>query len=240
MMEEHAVMLLEQIQRGKAQRLQLEGHAALAAKMPLLRKWQTDRLSATYKDLQADERYRPATAFFLTDLYGPDDFSRRDKDIERLFSTLVRLLPDYLIRIAANAAELNALSAELDYALLAVLVGELKIRNTITPDAYAEAYRRCDHYGLRRHQIALLQRLGEDLDAIVFKPLVYNTVRMLRIPARLAGFGALQDFLDRGFQAFHHMQGADEFIATVVERETRILDRIHASCPQPFAAERDD
>lgn len=83
-------------------------------------------------------------------------------------------------------------------------------------------------------------RLGEDLDAIVFKPLVYNTVRMLRIPTRLAGFGALQDFLDRGFQAFHHMQGADEFIATIVERETRILDRIHASCPKPFAPERDD
>ena len=239
-MEEHAAMLLEQIQRGKAQRLKLEGNAALAAKMPLLRKWQADRLSATYADLLENERHRPAALFFLSDLYGPNDFSRRDEDIERLFSTLVKLLPDYLIQIAANAAELNALSAELDFTLLDVLVCDLCVKNGITPESYAEAYRRCDNYDLRMHQIALLKRLGDDLDAIVFKPLVYNTVRMLKIPAKLAGFSALQDFLERGFRAFHHMQGADEFISTIVTRETRILDRIYASHPRPFTPKRDD
>lgn len=239
-MDEHAAMLLEQVRRGKALRLRLEEHAALAAKMPLLRKWQADRLGATYEDLKTDERYRPATAFFLSDLYGPNDFSRRDKSIERVASTLVTLLPDYLIDIASHAAELNALSAELDFDLLNKLIGGMKIKNTITPEAYAEAYRRCDNYDLRAYQITLFKRLGRDLDAIVFKPLVYNTVRMLKIPARLAGFGALQDFLDRGFQAFHHMQGADEFIGTIVRRETRILDRIYASHPQPFAPDRGD
>lgn len=235
MQDEHASLLLEQIQRGKAQRLKQEAAAALSSKMPLLRKWQSDRLSATYADLLADKRYQPATAFFLSDLYGPNDFSRRDRDIERLFSTLVKLLPDYLIQIAANAAELNALSAELDFALLGVLVGELDVTEAITQEAYAEAYRRCKNYDLRRHQIALLKRLGEDLDAIVFKPLVYNTVRMLKVPALLAGFSALQNFLERGFNAFHHMQGADEFIDAIVTRETRILDGIYEAHPDPFA-----
>jgi len=235
MQDEHAAMLLKHIQRGKALRLKHEADAALASKMPLLRKWQSDRLSATYEELLANKRYQPATAFFLSDLYGPNDFSQRDRDIERLFSTLVRLLPDYLIQIAANAAELNALSAELDFELLGVLVGELDVTEAITQEVYAEAYRRCDNYDLRKHQIALLKRLGEDLDAIVFKPLVYNTVRMLKIPALLAGFSALQNFLERGFNAFHHMQGADEFLGTIVTRETQILDRIYASHPDPFA-----
>jgi hypothetical protein len=239
MQKKHATMLLEQIQRGKAQRLKQEADAGLASRMPLLRKWQSDRLSATYEDLLADKRYRPATAFFLSDLYGPSDFSQRDDDIEHLFSTLVRVLPDYLIHTAAYAAELNALSAELDFALLYVLVKELNITETITQEAYAEAYRRCNNYGPRRHQIELLKMLGEDLDAIVFKPLVYNTVRMLKIPALLAGFSALQDFLERGFKAFHHMQGADEFIGTISGRETRILDRIYASRPRPFAWDED-
>ncbi|MBA4396170.1 MAG: hypothetical protein C0394_02080 [Syntrophus sp. (in: bacteria)] len=235
MQDKHASMLLEQIQRGKAQRLKQEAAAALALKMPLLRQWQSDRLRATYEDLLADKRYQPATAFFLSDLYGPNDFSRRDRDIERLFSTLVKLLPDYLIQIAANAAELNALSAELDFALLGVLVEELDVTEAITQEAYAEAYRRCENHDLRRHQIALLKRLGEDLDAIVFKPLVYNTVRMLKIPALLAGFSALQNFLERGFDAFHHMQGADEFLDAIVTRETLILDSIYKSRPDPFA-----
>ena len=240
MQDKHAIMLLEQIQRGKAHRLKQEADAELASKIPLLRKWQSDRLSATYADLLADKRYQPATAFFLSDLYGPNDFSQRDRDIERLFSTLVKLLPDYLIQIAANAAELNALSAELDFVLLGVLVRELNVTETISQEAYAEAYRRCDNYDLRKHQIALLKMLGEDLNAIVFKPLVYNTVRMLKIPARLAGFSSLQDFLERGFKAFHHMQGADEFLDTIVGRETRILDRIYNLQPQPFTFDRDN
>ena len=240
MTENHADLLLEQIQRGKAQRLKQDADSALASRLPLLRRWQSDRLSATYEDLLANKRYQPATAFFLSDLYGPDDFSRRDDDIERIFSTLVKLLPDYLICTAAYASELNALSAELDFALLGVLVGELDVRDTITEEAYAEAYRCCDNYGLRKHQIALLKMMGEDLNAIVFRPLVYNTVRMLKIPARLAGFSSLQDFLERGFKAFHHMQGADEFLDTIVGRETRILDRIYNLQPQPFTFDRDN
>jgi len=235
MLDQYAAALLEQIQRGKAQRLKLEAAAELAVKMPLLRKWQADRLSTTYADLLTNKRHRPAAMFFLSDLYGPNDFSQRDDDIERLFSTLVKVLPDYLICTAAYAAELNALSAELDFALLGMLVGELAIGDAITPEAYAEAYRRCNNYALRKHQIALLEMMGKDLDAIVFKPFIYNTVRMLRIPALLAGFSALQDFLERGFKAFHHMQGADEFLDTIVGRETRILDRIYQSHPRPFA-----
>lgn len=234
MQDKYASMLLEQIQRGKAHRLKQEADAELASRIPMLRKWQSDRLSATYADLLANKRYQPATAFFLSDLYGPNDFSQRDDDIERLFSTLVKVLPDYLIRTAAYAAELNALSAELDFAVLGVLVRELNVTEAVLQEAYAEAYRRCDNYDLRKHQIALLKMLGDDLDEIVFRPLVYNTVRMLKIPALLAGFSALQDFLERGFKAFHHMQGADEFLDTIVGRETRILDRIYESHPCPF------
>jgi hypothetical protein len=63
---------------------------------------------------------------------------------------------------------------------------------------------------------------------------------MLKIPARFAGFSTLQDFLDRGFKAFHHMQGADEFLDTIVSRETRILDRIFESHPHPFAFDQEN
>lgn len=235
MRDKHASRLLEQIQRGKAQRLKQEADAELASGILLLRKWQSDRLSATYEDLLANKRYQPAAAFFLDDLYGPNDFSRRDDDIERLFATIVKVLPDYLIHTAACAAELNALTAELDFALMGVLVEALHVGEAMTHATYAEAYRRCDNYDLRKYQIGLVRMMGEDLNAIVFKPAIYNTVRMLKIPARLAGFSALQDFLERGFKAFHHMQGADEFLEIIVMRETRILDRIYNSLPQPFA-----
>lgn len=53
-----------------------------------LRAWQSDRLAATYRDLLDSERYRAAARFFLTDLYGPKDFSERDHEVERILPTM--------------------------------------------------------------------------------------------------------------------------------------------------------
>ncbi len=44
--------------------------SALAA----LRSWQVDRLARTYADFLADDRYRAACVFFLSDIYGAARF----------------------------------------------------------------------------------------------------------------------------------------------------------------------
>ena len=59
--------------------------------------------------------------------------------------------------------------------------------------------------------------------------------RLARGPAHAAGFGALHDFLERGFVAFDRMRGADEFLDAVRERETRLLERLYAGEQNPFA-----
>jgi hypothetical protein len=42
----------------------------------------------------------------------------------------------------------------------------------------------------------------------------------------MAGFGALHDFIERGFVAFRHMKSADEFIDTIQTRELAIMTAI--------------
>ncbi len=64
-----------------------------AGERDALRQWQADRLARTYPNLLADSRYGPAAAFFLSDLYGPKDFSARDSEIERILPMLVKALP---------------------------------------------------------------------------------------------------------------------------------------------------
>ena len=49
-----------------------------------------------------------------------------------------------------------------------------------------------------------------------------------------AGWHELQGFLERGYAAFKHMKGAEEFLNTIETRETGILDRIYAGDPDPF------
>jgi hypothetical protein len=61
-------------------------------------------------------------------------------------------------------------------------------------------------------------------------------LKLMRRPARMAGLADLQDFLERGFTAFRAMQGADEFLAVVKERETRILNRLFSGAAKPFSS----
>ena len=58
---------------------------------------------------------------------------------------------------------------------------------------------------------------------------------MMRKPAQRAGLGSLQDFVERGFAAFRAMGGADEFLATVQQREAELHDAIMSGKPAPFA-----
>ena len=53
-----------------------------------LRAWQAARFERTYADLMASDRYRPAAEYFLSDLYGPKDFSERDDELARLLPVL--------------------------------------------------------------------------------------------------------------------------------------------------------
>lgn len=57
----------------------------------------------------------------------------------------------------------------------------------------------------------------------------------MRRPARLAGMEDLQSFLERGFEAFRHMGGADYFLATIGAREKAILNRLFSGHPSPFS-----
>jgi hypothetical protein len=50
----------------------------------------------------------------------------------------------------------------------------------------------------------------------------------MRGPASAAGLGILQAFLERGFDTFRDMRGAQEFLATVTLRERELAARLFA------------
>lgn len=203
----------------------------LAGALDRLAGWQARRLRMTYADLAADPRYAAAIQFFQDDLYGPADYSRRDADLARIVPTLVKVLPDSVIATTAAAIELNALSQTLDR----VLLGRLpRADATFTVAEYCKAYRRAGNYPLRLRQIALIGEVGAALDHAVRKRFIATALAMMRQPARMAGLASLQDFLERGFAAFRGMRGADEFLATINARETRIHEAIVDGSVDPF------
>ncbi len=200
------------------------GHRQLAA-------WQSARLAWTHRAFFESPRYRPAVTFFLSDLYGDRDYTPRDEGMERVYPLMVRMMPVRAMRSIALGIEMHALSQELDIALCRVLYADKPRTEDITAAEYAEAYRRCDNATARREQIEMIGRIGRDLDNVVHRTLVYNTVLLSRKPAELAGLSALHHFIERGFRAFRHMEGADEFLETIMAREFAVMEAILAGAP---------
>ena len=98
-------------------------------------------------------------------------------------------------------------------------------------ELYAEGCRQAGDFDERRRQIELIRLVGENLEEIVHQPFLATALRLARTPGRAAGLGHLIDTLERGRDAFAHMGGAGYFLRTIVERETKILERILRPAP---------
>jgi len=225
------VSLLHELTRVQRHHTERAENAELARALAYLGAWQTRRLRRTYADLEAVPRYASAMRFFETDLYGGGDFAQRDDDLVRIVPAMRRLLPANVLQTVATAVELNALSQDLDRAVVDALwpLGE-----RLSVADYCAAYRRASKYEDRERQIRLIGDVGVALDRYVGKPMLRGALKMMRKPAQLAGLSTLQDFLERGFDAFAQMGGAVEFLATIEGRETAIHAAIAGGASAPF------
>lgn len=220
----------ELLVRNRSLRAQFSDEPGLQEELQALQRWQAGRLERTYADLQGRERYRPGVEFFLEELYTDKDYLPRDTQLERASPILKRMLPAQAQESMRMAVQLEVLSQELD----GEMTRALGAGATIDEQSYAEAYRKVGRRDDRERQIGFILDAGRDLERLVKLPMIYTLVRMAHGPAHLAGFGALHDFLEDGFRAFRAMRGAEEFLQTIEDRETRIMERIFAEHPQPF------
>ena len=202
---------------------------AAAARLADLQKWQSGRLLKSHADLRANPRYRQAVEFFFNELYNGGDPRGRDRDVMRVQRVMEKLLPREALAALCLAIELEVLSQELDADVVRGLPA-----GPISAETYAEGYRRAGRRPDRERQIELLGIIGSYLDRVVRRPVIRGLVRFARAPAHAAGFGALQEFLERGLDAFETMHGADEFLATIRDRELRAMERVFAGAADPF------
>jgi len=199
----------------------------LARRVGALKEYQQQRLRHTYADLLASARYRQAATFFLDELYGPDDFTRRDKQFARVVPGIVRLFPGEVVGTVVALSELHALSERLD-TQMAEAMAEVSEGAPLDAGAYGRAWRAVGQADEREGQIALMVRVGQSLDRHTRSRLLRASLHMMRAPARAAGLDALQRFLEAGFDAFGAMGGAQEFLDTIAQRERALAAALFA------------
>jgi hypothetical protein len=207
---------------------QQEISSGLAMLLDAVRVSRAARMRNTYADLRAVARYRAATDFLIDDLFGAGNLGARVHQLKAAEAAMLKTMPTALLRMLVEAIHLTTMIVETDITLSGHLRAQGVVAGDLSDVMLAEAC--LQSIGLDRYklQIKSVQVLGNEIDAVINKPLVGTALRMCRKPAHLMGLGELQDFLERGFGAFKKMHGAGEFLATFDEREKAIYERIYS------------
>lgn len=208
--------------------------AGLDPLLARVREFQVARISNTYRDLTAQPQYAPVMQFFQEDLYGARDYTQRDHDAERVHNFLQKFLPPEMLQLATDAIELSRLTNALDAALLRILVDELNLSDALTPELYAEAYRRSDNYLERELQIELLVIVMGDSATTSHMLLTGPALKLAKGPAHAAGWHEMFSFLERGHHAFSRVKKPQIILDAIRTRETQIMRRIQTRDPDPF------
>lgn len=226
--EETVALLRRELESVTAERRAAKDNPAAHAARVALRSFQAKRMAQTHADWLAASQSSAAAIFFLNDLYGPDDLTQRDANLERVIPTMERLLPVSALEAIVDAVALDALSEKLDAAMAR------KLGESFTEEEYIAAYAECTSRTDRKRQLDYVESVGNTLCELVRIPLMGSTLAVMRGPAKLANLEELQSFLERGFKAFKKMKRPQDFVATIIQREREIMDRLYSGKDKPF------
>jgi len=232
--------LLTPLRQGKLGERQVV-QKTLPPDLLLLRAWQTERLSRSYADLLADPRYQPATEFFRQGIYAPQDFSQRDQDLQQIYDALEGVMPNLVRETLDRVNELNGLTAVLDQLLINTLINQLGVTDRITVPLYAQAYRICDNYAERSHQIDLIMQVGDGVNRLAHIPFINFSLRLARGFTRWSTWSEVQTFFEDGLAAFRHMgSNAETFLQIIEARERDSLEKLFAGADDPFGFDEEE
>ncbi len=192
-----------------------------------IKHFQARRFAGTYFDLLRSEHYKPAALFFLEELYSEKDYSERDSQFARIASALERIFPPQVVQTAVSLAQLHRLTEVLDLAM-----AHCWLANTGLPEVarYVSAWRAVGRHSDRSTQLESVLNIGQELDRLTRTRGLHTMLKLMRGPAKVAGLGSLQRFLESGFDTFSAMgrkgDGTKYFLDTVMNRESGLVDRL--------------
>jgi hypothetical protein len=168
--------------------------------------WQLDYMLPFYEDLRASEDYAAAVDFVVSDLTGIG-INQRDHDLARVVPLMCKMLPDKL-------------------SICRELYKEKPVDADISEAEYCSACRRASRLDECLELVLLTGEVGHNLDHVIRIPMIGLMLKAMRTPARLAGFGVLQRFLEKGYRTFVALEDVDQFLDDITLRMTDVFTRI--------------
>ena len=187
--------------------------------------WQVDYLLPFYEDLRTFANYAAAVDFVVSDLTGLG-VSQRDHDIARVVPIMSRMLPDKALRTMASAMQLNARVLDINLSICRHIYKERPVDADISEANYCCACRQASSLDECLELVHIIEEIGHNLDHVIHIPMIGLTLKAMRAPSRLAGFGALQRFLEKGYRTFNALGDVDQFLDDITLRMTEVFTRI--------------
>lgn len=197
------------------------GDERFLGRLAQLQAWQRQRLYDTHAHLVVLPDVAPAVTFLVEDVYGGRDLKPVATDIRRAVNKAEKLLPERVLATSAAVLEAAVLTQELDEAMVGVMNDRLDA--PLDHDSYSQGYRALGLRELREQQLDIIGELGGHIDRYVRSRVIQTTFRMVRRPARAAGFGNLYDFLDHAFTTMRPLPSVDRLLREVVESERKVM-----------------
>ena len=203
----------------------------IATAVAALKRFQAARFAGTYADLLASGAYGPAARFFLEELYSDRDYADRDAQFARIAHAVEKLFPRDVAETAAGLARLHALTESLDHAMARAI----PLAGADDVPGYVRAWKAVGRRSDRQQQLETVIAIGREMTRLTRTPGLRLMLKMMRAPAAAAGLSSLQRFLETGFDTFATVAkqrgGAEQFLATIHEREQRLMEFLFDSDP---------
>lgn len=222
---------LTELQRHLTQYWALPYHEdkPLNDKLNEVQAWQRARIQNTHRELFEQPKNTPMADYFLTQLYGGDEFKLLAKQLERILpkaKKLERLAKESALETGSMAIQAAILAIELDMHLAQWLIdNELPVNE----NNMIAAYRAVDEADERRTQINNLKEVCYRTDKYLNSFVLRKAFGLAKSTAYRHGYQPLYDFIDAGFSAMKPLKSVGGFIDPFCQRELEIIDQVHAT-----------
>ena len=188
--------------------------------------WQVAYTLPFYSEFEENPETAAAIEFVISDLIGTG-ISARDADLARVVPMMIRLLPDKALQALASAMELSARALAVNLEICQALFSQTDTSAGISERDYCDAFRRATTLDECMELVELTIVLGHRLKRLVRRPFLGMTLRAMHLPAHATGFGAMQDFLEKGYTTFHEIDDVDYFLDRFSVRMTEVFTSIY-------------
>jgi len=187
-----------------------------------IEKWRMQHMAHCYEPLMSDPSYSLLLHYYFNEVFSGIDLSELGeakmamKFINKVFTGTEML---------HSALEFNAITGEINQALAEYIFEENHTQN-LTEEIYTEACHKLNIIKDLELQIKCFENFAQDINETISNRIIYTSIKMARLPARLAGCKNLYRLVSDGFETLRKIDNPEIIAETFISHERYTISRL--------------